>query len=452
MVEKINRIIRFFVKSSLKLLAVFFLAAVLIFPAHAQSAPSLISDDETEDFLRQIIRPIFNAAGVSFNPHKIFIINDLSLNAFVSDGNYMFIHTGTLLNADNSNQLSGVLAHETGHIASGHIVRQKLRINQLQALSAASLIAAGAAAVTSGRGDAAMAIILGSQSSLINSLNAYQVHEERSADESAIRYLKKLGLSPLGLYEFIKKIQNSNRLNGVPEITYFSTHPLTRERLKFFEESIKNSTGITASVHDEQLKMIKAKLSAFLLPTDRVKKLYPFSKKTPDALYAHAILYYRENKVNDAIKILDALILSSPQNPYYHELKGQFLFESGQPDKALDAFEQARNLSPNAPDALLGWAQAALETSRRKVSLNNIISALNQSLNYRPNLTAWLLLARAYAENDQQAEALYASAYYSAAVKNFPTALRQIEQAEKLNPVPSLKLKLSDLKKSLSEN
>lgn len=234
MVAKINRLTNFCKRLSIGLLTGFCLAAVFARTVYAEDLPVIISDDETESLLRRITEPVFNAAGIAFNPDKLYIVSDPTLNAFVSDGNYLFIHTGTLINADNVNQLSGIIAHESGHIAGGHIVRQKLQISKLQTLSVASLIAAGAAAAASGRGDAALAVMLGSQSSLLNSLTSYQVQEERSADESAVQYLRKLGQSPAGLSAFIKKIRDSNRLNGYEEIPYFRTHPMSIERLNFF--------------------------------------------------------------------------------------------------------------------------------------------------------------------------------------------------------------------------
>ena len=202
MVAKVNRII-----AQSGLLLGIMLAAVFILPCAARSMPTFITDDETEIFLDHIIRPIFKAANIVYDPNKIFIINDHSLNAFVSDGNYLAIHTGTLLNADNVNELSGIIAHESGHIAGGHIVRQKLKLNQMQSITLASLLAASAAAAVSGRGDAAMAVVLGTQSSMLANLTSYQMQEERSADESAVKYLSAIGQSPAGLKSFMKKIQ-----------------------------------------------------------------------------------------------------------------------------------------------------------------------------------------------------------------------------------------------------
>jgi len=284
-VEKTYRLIY---KQLIKLFAGFTLATVLIFDCCAQRGPSLISDDETQTFLANIIRPLFNVAGISFDENKIFIVNDNSLNAFVSNGNYMFVHTGTLINADNVNELSGILAHETGHIAGGHIARQKLRLEQMQTLSVASLIAAGAAAAASGRGDAALAVMLGSQSSLLNALSAYQMQEERSADESAIKYLAQTEQSAKGLRNFMKKIQSHNRLSGYNEVSYFRTHPLSMEREQFFNEALKNNSFSDISPYDEDFKLIKAKLSAFLLPIERAQNMYPVDDVSKAGLYANA--------------------------------------------------------------------------------------------------------------------------------------------------------------------
>ncbi len=447
MVEKTYRI-----KTSLlsKLLAVVLTAAVWINDCMAQTLPSLISDDETQTFLAKLIHPIFNVAGINFDKNKIYIINDNSLNAFVSDGNYMFIHTGTLINADNVNQLNGILAHETGHIAGGHIARQKLRIEQLQGLSVASLVAAGAAAIATGRGDAALAVMLGSQSSLINAMTAYQMQEERSADESAVKYLTEIKQSPAGLKNFMKKIQFVNRLEGYKENSYFRTHPLSIEREEFFKQALQKNTYSDVSPYDDEFKLIKAKLSAFLLPVERAKNLYPDNDNSTAGRYANAIIEYKKNNFKTSIKILDELINKYPTNPYFYELKGQFLFESSQINDALKAYENALKLKPKSQEIMLSWAHTALEAPHDKNQLKNIIATLNKVQLNVPSTTAWMLLARAYAENNQKAQSLYASAQYSVAMKNYKTAKKQIEEAYKTAP-EQLKLRLSDLKNIISQ-
>lgn len=445
--EKTYRIIK---TTTINLLAGIILAAILVVNGFAKSSPSLISDDETQTLLAEIVKPLYNAAGVSFNQDKIYIVNDNSLNAFVTGGNYMFVHTGTLINADNVNELSGILAHETGHIAGGHIARQMIRIEQLQTLSVASLVAAGAAAAASGRGDAALAVMLGAQSSLINSLTSYQMQEERSADESAVKYLNATKQSPLGLKNFMKKIQNTNKLSGYEEVPYFRTHPLSREREEFFNVALKNSTYESSSPLDKKFNIVKAKLTAFLLDINHAQKLYPKTDTSVAGKYANAIIEYRKTNYKKAINILDELIRKEPDNPYFYELKGQFLFESGQVKSAVTEYEKALKIKPDSKDFMLSWAHALLEAPHNKQDLQEIINTLNKVQIKSPSSTAWLLLARAYEEGGQNAYMLYASAQYSLAMGNTKIAKKQIDEAIKSASEP-LKLKINDLKNLIKQ-
>lgn len=210
--EKINQKLTGSKKNTVSRLIIGFWLILAFLPLRdALGQMSIISDEETEQYLAKVIRPIFQTAGIPFNRNKIYIVNDNSLNAFVGDGNNLFIHTGTLLKADNTDQISGVLAHETGHILGGHILRQKIKNQSMQEASLASLVLAGAAAAASGRGDVAVAVMLGSQSSLLSNYMAYRVEEERSADDAAVKLLYKRQTSPQGLLQFMKKFKNKTR-------------------------------------------------------------------------------------------------------------------------------------------------------------------------------------------------------------------------------------------------
>ena len=131
----------------MKKLLLTLLFVVLSFSANAIS---VISDEETESWLEDVLIPIYKSANLPFKRDNIHIIKDDSLNAFVGDQNHMFIHTGTILEASNTNEIEGVLAHETGHILGGHILRLKIKIKDLQKASLASLVAAAGAAACPG--------------------------------------------------------------------------------------------------------------------------------------------------------------------------------------------------------------------------------------------------------------------------------------------------------------
>ena len=445
---KLNKIS--FIKKRLFITLCFISSLFLSSVVEAQTL-RLISDEETELFLADILRPIYQTENIPFNRDKVFIVQDPSLNAFVGDGNNMFVHTGTLVSADNYNQLEGVLAHEAGHIQGGHILRLKIKSKQLQNVSMVSLIAAGIAGAVSGRADVGMAVVLGSQTSALHNITRYQMQEERSADEAALSILTKLKKSPEGLLGFMKKIQQQNMLSGIEETPYFRTHPITSERMAFLTEAAKKSPFSPNQALSHRFEMIKAKLIAFLYKPEAAKQLYPANNNSMPAVYAHAILNLREFKIEAAIRDINALIEKEPNNPFFWELKGQIYFESGQIHNARLAYQKAHDLLPNSAAFQLNLAQAMLEDSPSPKEIETIISLLNKSLVKSKNAYAWLMLAQAYGMQDNMAYANYASAEFSLFIGEVETAQKQVSEAQKLNPPSALQNKLSDIEKRIEQ-
>lgn len=415
----------------------------------AQAQMSIISDEETEQYLAKVIQPIFKTAGIPFNRNKIHIVNDNSLNAFVGDGNDLFIHSGTLMKADNSDQVSGVLAHETGHIMGGHILRQKIKNQSMQEASLVSIVLAGAAAVASGRGDVAMAVMMGTQSSMLSDYLAYRVEEERSADDAAVKLLYKEKTSPLGLLEFMRKIQRQNKLNGIEESNYFRTHPVTGERIRFLQQAVKQSPYPSTTDLDSEFQRVKAKLTAFLAEPAQTFRRYPLSETSIPARYAQAIAFFKQLNYNKAQKILDDLVKQEPTNPYFIELKAQIYLEQGKIKDAKSEYAKVLALRPDAALLQVDWAQVALAASPNPSEVKEIISVLNRSLQRRPSAMGWMLLSQAYHLNGQQAYADYAAAEYSLRIGAIDIAKRQANSAAKSNPPTKLKLKLDDLQRRI---
>lgn len=416
-----------------------------ILAAAPAQAISLISDEETEIFLHQTLFPIFKASGTSFNPRRIYIVNDKSLNAFVTDGNNLFVTVGTLMAADSQNEISGVLAHETGHIEGGHLLRHKIQSREVQRMTLASMLLGSAAGIAAGRADVSIAAILGSQSSAMNSMLTYQISEERSADEAAITLLKKINQSPEGMLRFMKKIQRQNTLQGIEETSYFRTHPVTSERIAFIENAAKASNAPKTGAQEKEFERIRAKLYAYIEDPKATLQKYPETNGTIPARYARAIAYFKKMEMPKALGLINGLIADEPQNPYFYELKGQMLLETGQIAQAADIYRQALKLRPNSALFKLNLAQAMLENSPSATEQKQIIDLLNQVLVYNPDSYAWILLSRAYGMQENAAGYNYAAAEYSLLTGDIRLAKQQAEQALKSSPAPALRLKLEDL-------
>ena len=428
-----------------KLAAGLVLAVVLsATPAQAQNL-RLISDEETEQLLAQITRPLFQAASLPFNRNEVYIVEDNSLNAFVADGNNLFIHTGTIIAADTPEELAGVIAHETGHIQGGHILRQKLKNQSLQEVSLASAILAGAAAAVSGRGDVAMAAMLGSQTSILTHYTRYRTEEERSADEAAIKLLTKTRQSPEGMLTFMKRIAAQNRMQGIEETPYFRTHPVTVERITFFEDAVQKSAVLPSDKLQNSFERVKAKLYAYLNAPQQTLRKYPSGNQSIAARYARAVAYFKQLQLAKANKELDSLIAEEPNNPYFHELKGQMYLETGKIKPAKAEYQKAVKLLPGSALLQISYAQAILEDEPDKNEVQKAVNLLNQSVIKHPTGFAWLLLARAYGLQDNEAAANYASAEYSLRIGAFEVARDQLKQARKAKPDARLALKIGDL-------
>lgn len=425
---------------------------VLLFsiPSLAQEI-SLISDEETEQFLGKIINPLFHAAGIPYDRNEVHIVNDPSLNAFVADGNHLFIHTGTILNASSSNELSGVIAHETGHIQGGHILRQKLKNQNMQEVGLVSAILAGTAAAVSGRGDVAMAAILGSQSSMLTNYLRYRTEEERSADEAALSLLKKTKQSPQGMLDFMKKINKQNQLSGREESPYLRTHPITSERIAFFEQAMAEDANTYKNNNQTEFERVQAKLYAYLFSSQQTLKKYPLNLDSTPALYAQSIALFKDLKFEKALGKLDVLIDREPQNPYFFELKAQIYFETGKIKQAQDNYKKALSLMPDSALLQISYAQSLLEDTSAEEKATEIINLLNKALISRPNTFAWMLLARAYELNGNSAAANYASAEYSYRLGRVKTAKEQLKTAKNLNPSAQISLKIDDLNNRLGQ-
>lgn len=423
------------------------LASFLLVPnAYAQT---IIYDEETETFLQGLSMPLFRSANVPFNRNNIYIISDDSLNAFVSDGNSLFINTGTIVRAGSDDELRGVIAHEIGHIQGGHILRGKLKAQQLSEAGLASMLVAGAAAVASGRGDVGMALMLGSQGSIFNDYLNYRVQEERSADEAGIRLLNDNHISPQGMRNFMKKIEKENLATGVTETSYFRTHPVTSERISFIEDAAQKSPykGVQTT---EEFVRIKAKLTAYLYPPEVVLATYGKGQTIADK-YALAIINYRMMKKEKSISIIDELITIEPNNPYFHELKGQIYLETGNAKQAKAEYSKALALLPNSNLFRVNLAQAVLEDEPTQAELVQTENNLNKVIIVQPTYESWLLLARTYALRNNMAGANYASAESSLRIGQFDAAHKQIDMARKASPTPALSLKLNDLENRIKD-
>ena len=290
-----------------------------------------------------------------------------------------------------------------------------------------------------------MAVMLGTQSSALTHYSRYRTQEERSADEAAMKLLNKTGQSPAGMLTFMKRISTRNTMSGIEEIPYFRSHPISRERISFFEEAAKRFPLTAADPLQNEFERVKAKLYAYLnTPADTYKK-YPATDKSISGQYARAIADFKALKFNRALSGLEKLSQSEPDNPYFYELKGQIYLETGKIKPAVAAYRKALSLMPTSALLQISTAQAILEDSPDQNEIQEAINLLNKANISRPLGFSWLLLSRAYGMAGNEAAANYAAAEHSLRIGAQDIAERQAEQAKINAKDAKLRLKIDDL-------
>ncbi len=407
----------FFKYHSLKQTLAAVLSTTIIFaplPSQAQRQ-TIVRDAEIERLMQDYARPILAAAGIK-GATEIVLINDKSFNAFV-DGRRIFINTGAIMTAETPNEIIGVLAHETGHLAGGHQekLRQKLesasKLATIAAVAGVGAIVAGSSSGNNGVAQAGVGIATGSGEIARRSVLAYQRTEEITADRSAITYLNKTGQSARGMLKTFKRFQNSLALSGTRIDPYQVSHPLPRERIANLE-TLANESQYIDQVDPPALQkrheMARAKIAAYLGGANTVRQLFRSNPKSIGARYGDALATYLNGSQKDALKKFDGLIKEQPSNGYFHEIRGEILLKSNKPADAAKAFRTAMKLDPGKNSTIqVALGQALMLSGDAKGAVKILTEALRKD---RSNGLGYEFLARAYNELGQINEAELATA------------------------------------------
>lgn len=345
-------------------------------PAMAEPSkqPPLIRDAEIENLLRIYTKPIFKAAGINPGSVKVYLINENSINAFVAGGQRIFINTGLLMQAKSPNEVIGVLAHETGHIAGGHLARMGIELERASYLNIIGMLVGAAAAAggaIAGDGQAARAgsgVMMGSQSLAQRSVLSYARAMESSADQAALKYLNATGQSAKGMLDMFQRLMNDTIASTRQANPYLQSHPMPLDRIRNLEKAAKASPYFDKKDSPGLVlrhQLMQAKLAGFLNKPQETLRLYSSTNPSLPARYARAIALFRQGDTRNSLPVINGLIEEVPQNPYFWELKGQALLEGGQPADAVAPLRKAVSLLPSSGLLQILLAQALVGTETR---------------------------------------------------------------------------------------
>jgi predicted Zn-dependent protease len=394
---------------------------------------TILRDTEIENDIRTLGTPIWRVAGLDAATMGIYVVDDPQLNSFVAGGQAIFLNSGLIERAGTPNMLIGVMAHETGHIAGGHVLRS------MEAMKNASIetILAEAIAIGASVAGGSGAALIAAQGEGARAFMSFSVGQEATADHAAMKFLDRSGQSSKGLLKFFEILQADEPLDGEPTDPWARTHPLTSERIDYVRHHVEESPY--SNVPDPPqfvalLKTVQVKLHAFLDDPSATLRTYPPSDHSPDARYARAIAYYRIPQLDKALPEIDGLIRDFPKNPYYEELKGQMLFENGRIREAIAPYEEAVKLAPDAALIRISLAQTYIESHDPSLNKRAIAYLEDASRVEDREDMVWRLLAVAYGRDGQLGKAALALAEGALVDDKKKDAQQQAQRAKQILP------------------
>ena len=397
---------------------------------------SLIRDAETEKFLFDLSKPIFESAGLNPKNISIYIINDDSINAFVSGGQNVFINTGLIRKYSTPDTLIGVIAHESGHIAAGHLARSSEGAAEAEGAMFLSYLL-GIGAILGGSPDAGSALIMGGSQSAQRLFMKFTRTQEEAADQHAIQYLDKMQYPATGLVKLLEYFQSEmvGYSNQIDE--YLLSHPVSKKRIDVIKARTEGKNYSDAKINaklQKAMTRVLSKLAGFMENPDALLRTYQ-NRSDEEANYIKSIAMFRKGRIDEALKTLDEIITKTPTDGFLHELKGQILFESGRNQDAILSYNQAIKLIPEkySGQAKISFAAAILKLqSSDKDLLNLAISRLEQARRFeKENPFLFKQLANAYSKSGDEGRSLLALAEYNLLVGNKEKCRKYAKEAKK---------------------
>lgn len=416
------------------------LVVVSAAPAEAQQRRlQFIRDAEIEHIIRTYAGPIFEASGINGDSVEIALVKDSSLNAFVAGGMNLFIHTGLLQESENPDELIGVIAHEIGHIAGGHLIRSQEAMEGASAQAILSALLGIGAALATGEAGAGAAILGGGQEMARRSYLAYSRAQESTADQAALGYMDQAGVSARGLLSFLEKLAGQDLRPTDRQDAFVRTHPLTQDRIESVRYHVEHSRVSDRKAPAEYVEMharMKAKLLGFIQPQVALHR-YRESDTEVAPRYGRAIALYQRGDIRQALPLIDQLIKEEPANPFFHELKGQVLLENSRVPESLAPYRKAVELLPDSALLRSALAHALIETNDDSV-LDEALKHLKAAAAKEPRTPfTWRLIATVYGRENQQGMLSYALAEEAMARGDRSVARFHAEKAENQLPAGS---------------
>lgn len=420
--------------SGMKRFVSLFALVLLVCVSSPAFAQTILRDAETETLLADMSRDIIRAANLQPANVRIILIRDQSINAFVAGGQAVYIHSGLIDAASTANEVQGVIAHELGHITGGHVPLGDRMGKGATGITILSLLL-GAAVIAAGSPDAGVGLMQLGQRAALGNFLAFSRAQEATTDAAGAKYLAGAGVSGRGMLDFFKKLQQMEYRYGLrrgSDNSYLMSHPLSGDRIATLTADLQASPAWdkpTDPELEERFRRVQAKLRGYVAePKDTLRK-YPASDTSVPAHYARAYAYHLGGYPQEAAAEAAALVKAEPHNPYFLELEGQILLESGKPKEAIAPLREATTRTSFQPLIATTFGHALLATEDR-AHLEEAERVLRQAVvRDKENPFAWYQLGMVYERKGDTARAALATAERASMMGDYGRAMPSAQMA-----------------------
>jgi len=383
-------------------------AVVLAFGSEswAQGYIPILRDAEGEAMLDTLLHPLAQAAGLEPDAVHPRLVDHASVNAFVSYGQDVYVHSGVILALDDVAQVQGILAHEIGHVAGGHAVRRDFaKKRSRNILAGHMLLGAGILAAdladneVDALGGAITAVGAGFQMQA-NYMAAYDRKQEYAADQAAVTYLLRAKLPLDGLVKvFERTLTPENDRSAYALQLYARSHPDMSDRIRALKGRISTEVQDEAenSVAETRFALFKAKMLGQVYGVEAVRGRYSEAAGSMNARYALANAHYADGQFEDALRLMDELVKDENASAYFHELRGNILIRLGRANEAIGPLEKANALAPNTPLLMIQESAARLNAASDPDAARSALARLEAATVLDREIVAgWHLLGLAH--------------------------------------------------------
>ena len=390
-----------------------------------REAGAIVDDPLTQEYIRNLG---YSLSSHSDNPSLNFgfyVIDDDSINATTLPGGFIVMNGGTILFADNEDELAGVLAHEIGHVTQRHLARGLEEQRDHSFLDWATMLAGVVAAAKASDADVAMGALATAQGSIIQHEINYTRGDESEADRVGIATLARAGYQPEGMVEFFGKMQRESSLNGYDKIPQFLLdHPLDLTRMAEAQNRARE-LHVPKRPDSRSFALIKARLKAMQQDgNDKLLEYFQGGVQTAKGWdqvamrYGLALVDARLGRYADSIALMSELVKDYDDVIAFRIGLAETQMQSGKTAVAIETYDSAMHLFPDSSPLVLSYASDLIDANKPRNAVD-ILTLLTFGDHRDPE--ALRLMAKAYEKlSDSGDSHYYMSEYYLAS--GLPTA------------------------------